>query len=43
MLLIETANRGSLLAMDETDPKYWPTQLQEIFAAIGIAMGDGLR
>jgi hypothetical protein len=27
--------------MDETDPEYWPTQLQEIFAAIGMAMGDG--
>lgn len=25
--------------MDETDPEYWPTQLQEIFAAVGVAMG----
>jgi hypothetical protein len=25
--------------MDENDPEYWPTQLQEIFAAIGSAMG----
>ncbi|MBR0964622.1 hypothetical protein JQ554_12810 [Bradyrhizobium diazoefficiens] len=24
--------------MDDTDPKYWPTQLQEIFAAVGRAM-----
>jgi hypothetical protein len=26
--------------MDETDPEYWPTQLREIFAAIGAAMVD---
>jgi hypothetical protein len=40
MLLKETANRGTSLAVDETDPEYWPTQLQEIFAAVGVAMGD---
>jgi hypothetical protein len=27
--------------MNEDDPEYWPTQLQEVFAAIGAAMGDG--
>jgi hypothetical protein len=26
--------------MNENDPEYWPAQLQEIFAAIGAAMGD---
>jgi len=26
--------------MDDTDPKYWPTQLQEIFAAVGRAMDE---
>lgn len=26
--------------MDDTDPRYWPTQLQEIFAAVGRAMGE---
>lgn len=26
--------------MDDTDPSYWPTQLQEIFAAVGRAMND---
>jgi len=26
--------------MDENDPEYWPTQLQEIFAAIGAAIGE---
>jgi len=26
--------------MDETDPEYWPTQLQGIFAAIGVALGE---
>jgi hypothetical protein len=31
---------GGLTAMNEDDPEYWPTQLQEIFAAIGAAMGD---
>lgn len=28
--------------MDEDDPENWPTQLQEIFAAVGCAM-DGKR
>ncbi|MBR0777003.1 hypothetical protein JQ625_19375 [Bradyrhizobium diazoefficiens] len=28
--------------MDEDDPEYWPTQLQEIFAAVGRAK-DGKR
>ena len=26
--------------MNEDDPGYWPTQLQEIFAAVGAAMGE---
>jgi hypothetical protein len=26
--------------VDENDLGYWPTQLQEIFAAVGIAMGE---
>jgi hypothetical protein len=26
--------------VDENDPEYWPSQLQEIFAAVGIAIGD---
>lgn len=26
--------------MDEADPEYWPTQLQEIFAAVGVAIGE---
>ena len=26
--------------MDDTDPKYWPTQLQEIFAAVGRAIDE---
>jgi hypothetical protein len=26
--------------MDDTNPKYWPTQLQEIFAAVGRAIDE---
>jgi hypothetical protein len=29
---------GGLMARD--DPKWWPRQLQEVFAAIGAVMGD---